>query len=309
MNKNTKEQMGVIKERLEKAASGAMSEKGRVVFLLKLKPGMAEQFLEAYEGVRHEVAGGVKGHIVDQVCQSPRGPRQLADHERVGVGGRLLRVGGDRGASRPGQADARLHGRGQVVQVRRPRGDAQPGEVSMIKRGCIVAKIKPGAEEEVAKLFAESDESELPRLAGVRHRSLFVLDDVYVHYVETDDDFAEAVDAVRDHPLFKEISRPAGRLHHPVRPRDLEVAEGRAGARVLQLGSARVGLERSDRVGGRELGLRVDLPDQARQHPPGPDLEEASRSPRPPACARSPPTGRGSRSARRVPDGPLRRPG
>jgi cyclase len=77
----------------------------------------------------------------------------------------------------------------------------------MVKRGVIVARIKPGAEQEVAKLFEESDESELPRLAGVRHRSLFVLDDIYVHYVELDDEFAEAVDSVRDHPLFKEISR------------------------------------------------------------------------------------------------------
>jgi cyclase len=76
----------------------------------------------------------------------------------------------------------------------------------MLKRGVIVAKIKPGAEEEVAKLFAESDATELPGLAGVRHRSLWVLDDVYIHYVETDEDFAEAVDAVRDHPMFKEIS-------------------------------------------------------------------------------------------------------
>jgi cyclase len=76
----------------------------------------------------------------------------------------------------------------------------------MLKRGVIVAKIKPGAEEEVAKLFAESDATELPGLAGVRHRSLWVLDDVYIHYVETDEDFAEAVDTVRDHPLFKEIS-------------------------------------------------------------------------------------------------------
>jgi heme-degrading monooxygenase HmoA len=47
-----------------------MTGHGRVVFLLKLKPGMSDQFLEAYEGVRHEIAGGVKGHIVDQVCQS-----------------------------------------------------------------------------------------------------------------------------------------------------------------------------------------------------------------------------------------------
>jgi heme oxygenase (mycobilin-producing) len=45
--------------------------KGRVVFLIRLKPGLEEEFLRAYEGIRHEVAQGVKGHLVDQVCQSP----------------------------------------------------------------------------------------------------------------------------------------------------------------------------------------------------------------------------------------------
>ena len=48
-----------------------MSQKGRVVFLIKVKPGTEEQFLEAYEGVRHLVAQGVPGHLVDQVCQDP----------------------------------------------------------------------------------------------------------------------------------------------------------------------------------------------------------------------------------------------
>jgi cyclase len=71
----------------------------------------------------------------------------------------------------------------------------------------IVAKIAPGAEDKVAEIFARSDESDLPQLAGVRHRSLFVLDDVYIHYVETDENFEAAVDQVREHPLFKEISR------------------------------------------------------------------------------------------------------
>jgi cyclase len=33
-----------------------------------------------------------------------------------------------------------------------------------------------------------------------------VLDDIYIHLVETDDEFAEVVDSVRDHDLFKEIS-------------------------------------------------------------------------------------------------------
>jgi cyclase len=75
-----------------------------------------------------------------------------------------------------------------------------------VKRGVIVARIKPGAAEQVAEIFRRSDATELPGLAGVTHRSLFVLDDIYVHYVETDAEFEAAVDQIREHPLFKEIS-------------------------------------------------------------------------------------------------------
>lgn len=53
---------------------GTDRTKGRVIFLIRLKPGAQAQFLEAYESIRHEVARGVKGHIVDQVCQSPDDP-------------------------------------------------------------------------------------------------------------------------------------------------------------------------------------------------------------------------------------------
>jgi cyclase len=77
----------------------------------------------------------------------------------------------------------------------------------VVKRGLIVARIKPGAEVQVAAIFAESDRTELPHLAGVRHRSLFVLNDIYVHLVESDDDFDQSVAGVRDHPLFQEISK------------------------------------------------------------------------------------------------------
>ena len=61
--------------------------KGRVVFVIRLKPDVTEeQFLEAYEGVRYEVAQGVKGHILDQVCQSPEDPRNwciTSEWERI----------------------------------------------------------------------------------------------------------------------------------------------------------------------------------------------------------------------------------
>lgn len=76
-----------------------------------------------------------------------------------------------------------------------------------VKRGVIIAKMERGSEEAVAAIFAESDRTDLPGLAGVRHRSLFVLGDVYVHYVETDESFEAAVDEIREHPLFKDISR------------------------------------------------------------------------------------------------------
>ncbi|MFI2664321.1 antibiotic biosynthesis monooxygenase family protein [Micromonospora carbonacea] len=45
----------------------------RVLFLLRLKPGSAEEFLHAYEKVRWEVAS-LPGHRVDQVCQSTEDP-------------------------------------------------------------------------------------------------------------------------------------------------------------------------------------------------------------------------------------------
>ena len=64
-------------------------------------------------------------------------------------------------------------------------GSTYGGLKYMIQRTVIVAKIQPGSDEQVAKIFAQSDSSDLPRLAGVRHRSLFVLDDVYVHLIES----------------------------------------------------------------------------------------------------------------------------
>ena len=88
----------------------------------------------------------------------------------------------------------------------------------MPKRGLIVARIKPNTENQVAEIFAESDRTELPALVGVRHRSLFVLDDIYIHLVEVDDDFESGVADVRDHPLFREISARLDAFITPYHP-------------------------------------------------------------------------------------------
>ena len=49
--------------------SGLGTSRLRVLFLMDVLDGHQERFLEAYEQVRHQVAG-VPGHISDQLCQS-----------------------------------------------------------------------------------------------------------------------------------------------------------------------------------------------------------------------------------------------
>lgn len=88
----------------------------------------------------------------------------------------------------------------------------------MVKRGLIVARIKPGSEEQVAAIFAESDATDLPIITGVRHRSLFVLEDIYVHLVEMDEDFERSVDTVRNHELFRDISKKLEPYIQPYNP-------------------------------------------------------------------------------------------
>ena len=88
----------------------------------------------------------------------------------------------------------------------------------MKQRGVIVARIAPDAREKVAAIFAESDAGELPRLAGVSHRSLFVLDDLYIHLVELDGDLGDRVESIKQHPLFQEISEALSAYITPYNP-------------------------------------------------------------------------------------------
>jgi hypothetical protein len=73
-------------------------------------------------------------------------------------------------------------------------------------RSVIVARIKPGAEPDVARIFAESDAGDLPVRLGVTGRWLYSIDDVYVHVVErTEGAFDEAVRESHDEPAFARI--------------------------------------------------------------------------------------------------------
>ena len=103
-----------------------------------------------------------------------------------------------------------------------------------VRRGFIVAKIKPGSEEKVAELFAESDrEGELPSIMGVTHRSLAVLGDVYIHYVEMDEDLAQKGWDEHGGPRPLPRDKPQARRGHPsVRAPETWRSPNDAGARA-----------------------------------------------------------------------------
>lgn len=71
----------------------------------------------------------------------------------------------------------------------------------------IVTHFVPGSEERIARLFAESDGTELPHLIGVRRRRLFTIHDVYIHMVEADRPVADGLGKHHDNPLFQRLSK------------------------------------------------------------------------------------------------------
>lgn len=73
-------------------------------------------------------------------------------------------------------------------------------------RTLIVARIDPRSEADVASIFAESDATDLPGLVGVQRRSLYRLDDLYVHLLETSSPGGPAVENARGHAEFGRVS-------------------------------------------------------------------------------------------------------
>ncbi len=87
-----------------------------------------------------------------------------------------------------------------------------------MNRSVIVARIKPSAESEVAAIWAESDRTELPHIAGVRHRSLYRLDDLYVHLLETEHPGPAAISRAQGHQEFARVSARLGAYISPYLP-------------------------------------------------------------------------------------------
>ncbi|MFE9019535.1 TcmI family type II polyketide cyclase [Streptomyces sp. NPDC007808] len=87
----------------------------------------------------------------------------------------------------------------------------------------IVARMAPQSAPDIAGVFADSDRGELPHLVGVTQRSLFQFGDVYMHFIEAEQDPGPAIAKVAGHPEFVDISR---RLEAFVSPYDPQTWRG-----------------------------------------------------------------------------------
>ncbi len=76
----------------------------------------------------------------------------------------------------------------------------------MTDRILIVARLEQGSADEVARLFAASDRTELPHALGVTRRHLFRYRDLYFHYAEFDRDAGDAMATARDRADFRQLS-------------------------------------------------------------------------------------------------------
>lgn len=71
----------------------------------------------------------------------------------------------------------------------------------------IVGRMDPRSSDDVARIFREFDDTEMPDLMGTRRRQLFAYNGLYFHLQDFDaDDGAAHIEQVRSHPLFVGVS-------------------------------------------------------------------------------------------------------
>ncbi|GAA4638772.1 TcmI family type II polyketide cyclase [Actinoallomurus vinaceus] len=86
-----------------------------------------------------------------------------------------------------------------------------------MQRFLIVARMQPSSAAEVARLFGESDATDLPRIAGTVTRSLLRFHDLYFHYSEVEDSAEKTIQDIR---RSEEFTRLNARLTEHITPYD-----------------------------------------------------------------------------------------
>jgi len=106
----------------------------------------------------------------------------------------------------------------QVIKERVEAMCSSTQAENALYRGVIIGRYQAGSEDAIVQAFKKSDETELPQLLGVRSRHVWVLGDIYMHFVEGAASLPTVLKEYASHPLFKEIKAELDRYVQPLSP-------------------------------------------------------------------------------------------
>lgn len=87
-----------------------------------------------------------------------------------------------------------------------------------VYRGVIIGRYQKGSEDAIASAFRHSDETELPHILGVKSRHVWVLGDIYMHFVEGQSALPEILHEHAKDPLFTEVKAELDTYVKPLSP-------------------------------------------------------------------------------------------
>ncbi|MFE1234617.1 SchA/CurD-like domain-containing protein [Streptomyces sp. NPDC058745] len=194
----------------------------RVILLLDLYEGAQQQFLDAYEHMRNQVAS-IPGHISDQLCQSIENPSQwLITSEWESAPPFLAWVNSEEHVEtvRPMHSCVRdtrsmrysiLRETNPAQSSERPRPAASE-EVSArvgdgVARHALTFTVKPGSESKVAEILAgyKSPKAQVDDNTRLRRTSLFMHGNRVVRAMEVEGDLMAALRHVSRQPEVRAV--------------------------------------------------------------------------------------------------------
>lgn len=90
------------------------------------------------------------------------------------------------------------------------------GRQDTLYRGVIVARHNPDDEQKIVEAFTRSDATPLPVCIGVKARYVWVHGDIYLHFVEGQQDLPSILQAYAQDPLFQEVKAELDRYVFPL---------------------------------------------------------------------------------------------
>ncbi|WP_329034533.1 antibiotic biosynthesis monooxygenase [Streptomyces sp. NBC_00178] len=212
--------MTALSERISQSAFDG--SRLRVILLLDLHDGAQNQFLEAYEHMRNQVAS-IPGHISDQLCQSIENPSQwLITSEWESAPPFLAWVNSEEHVATVQPLHSCVRDtRSLRFSVLRETGAAfesaaQPAKSRLqsaprlgdgVVRHALTFTVKPGTEEMVAKILAdyESPKARVDENTRLRRTSLFMHGNRVVRAVEVEGDLMAALRHVSRQPEVRAV--------------------------------------------------------------------------------------------------------